>query len=301
MITAPIILFVYNRLDHTRRTIEALQANWLADESCLYIYSDAAGKDTEIDAVNDVRQFIRTVNGFAETMIVERKTNWGLAGSIINGVTDVVKRHGRVIVLEDDIVTSPFFLKFMNEALGWYKNHNSVWHINGWTPPLKGATPGRTFLQRYMNCWGWGTWRDRWDHFERSPERLISRFTRNEINQFNLDGATNTWRQVKKNKKGTLNTWAVFWYATIFLHKGLCLTSEVSFAENIGHDGSGVNSVMEKTERKSLAATGEFTFPAKIEEDPKMMAAIKQYYKKNKKNVWQRAVNKIRRVLRVNM
>ena len=128
---APILLFVFARLDHTKRTIEALAANELALKSDLIIYSDAARSEEEKKSVNQVREFLNSVKGFRSITVVERNKNYGLARNIIEGVTDVCNRYGRVIVLEDDLVTSPHFLSFMNSALDKYETDQRVWHISG--------------------------------------------------------------------------------------------------------------------------------------------------------------------------
>ncbi|MBE0472148.1 MAG: glycosyltransferase, partial [Methyloprofundus sp.] len=129
---APIILFVYNRPWHTQQTVEALQNNLFADQSDLIIYSDAAKNDQACVQVQAVRDYIKTVDGFKSVKIIERDKNRGLAANIIDGVTEVVNQYGKIIVMEDDIVTSPAYLSFMNQALDFYQNENKVWHISGW-------------------------------------------------------------------------------------------------------------------------------------------------------------------------
>ena len=127
MVLSPIVLFVHNRPWHTKQTVEALQQNELAEDSELFIYSDAAKSSKANAAVQEVRDYIYSVSGFKKITIIERKYNWGLADSIIDGVTSIVNKYGRIIVLEDDLVTSPYFLKFMNDALSFYKNEKRVW------------------------------------------------------------------------------------------------------------------------------------------------------------------------------
>ena len=170
---APIVLFVYNRPWHTKQTVEALQKNELSSESELFIYSDASKNKEAEEKVQEVREYIRTIDGFKKVTIIEREKNWGLANSIIDGVTKVVNEYGKIIVLEDDLVTSPYFLKFMNESLEFYKNEKKVWHISGWNYPIFKEQKCGTFLWKKMNCWGWSTWKDRWQYFEKNPENLL--------------------------------------------------------------------------------------------------------------------------------
>jgi acetyltransferase-like isoleucine patch superfamily enzyme len=238
---APIVLFVYNRPWHTVQTVEALLKNELAKESELYVYCDNAKNKDARESVDDVRNYIDTIDGFKKVTVIKRKKNWGLADSIIDGVTKIVNEYGKIIVLEDDLVTNPYFLKFMNEALEFYKNEEKVWHVGGWNYPIETNGLEDVFLWRGMNCWGWATWSDRWNGFNKNVNNTIKIFTKNEIKQFNLDGHQNFWAQVLANKKGAANTWAVFWYAHIFKNNGLCLNPSKSFIQNIGFDGSGDN------------------------------------------------------------
>ncbi|MDZ7760075.1 MAG: sugar transferase [Desulfovermiculus sp.] len=238
---SPIALFVYNRPWHTQQTIEALQKNELVSSSKLFVFSDGPKGEQDEIKVKEVRDYIKSIQGFNDLQIIERESNWGLADNIIDGVTQIVNTYGRVIVLEDDLVTSPYFLRFMNEALEFYKDEKKVWHISGWNYPIDLKGLPDTFLWRVMNCWGWATWAERWQYFERDPEKLVRDFSKEEIKRFNLDGAHNFWGQVKGNVEGRIRTWAIFWYATIFKNDGLCLNPTQKLVQNIGHDGSGTH------------------------------------------------------------
>ena len=238
---APIILFTYNRPWHTCQTVEALQKNTLAEQSDLIIYSDAPKDKSAIDLVNQVREHIKNIKGFKSLKIIERSENWGLAKSIISGVTEVIEEYGTVIVLEDDIVTSPAFLSFMNQALNYYKNNKKVWHVSGWSYPIENISEEDVYFWRVMNCWGWATWQDKWKYFQKDTDYLIDNFSKKMIKDFDLDNSGIFWPQILDNKQGTIDTWAIYWYATIFLNQGLCLNSTQSYVRNIGLDGSGEN------------------------------------------------------------
>ena len=239
---APIVLFVYNRPEHTQKTLDSLAANFLANESELFIYSDAPKNQSETEKVKAVRYIVKNIKGFKSVNIIERDTNWGLAGSIIDGVTNIVNKYGKVIVLEDDMVTSPFFLQFMNKALDYYKYEKNVWHVSGWNYPINSSELEAAFFWRTMNCWGWATWKDRWRYFEKNVDKLIAGFPAKNIYKFDINGAAKMWQQVLANKTGEINSWAVFWYAAIFQKNGLCLNPAMSFVQNIGFDGTGVHS-----------------------------------------------------------
>jgi hypothetical protein len=238
---APIILSVYNRPDHTRKTIEALSNNLLANESELFIYSDAAKDVAAIDEVQEVRTFIKTIQGFKSVTIVERDKNWGLAASIIDCVTHIINQYGKIIVLEDDIVTSPCFLRFMNDALDFYVDNSKIWSVSGYNYPINPKGLGDAFFFRISACWGWGTWKNRWFFFEKDPNKLIQNFSKEDISRFNVDNSYNIWQQVEANKDGKIDTWAIFWDTTIFKNKGLVLYPSVSLVQNIGFDNTGTN------------------------------------------------------------
>ena len=170
---APIVLFTYNRPWHTRQTIAALQKNELADRSDLFIYSDGFKEDQAKIKVKEVRNYIHTIDGFKTVTIRERGENMGLADSVIDGVKAVVNECGRVVVLEDDIVTSPFFLRYMNDALKLYEHEEKVISIHGYIYPVSGKLPP-TFFIRGADCWGWATWKRGWDLFEGDGQKLLN-------------------------------------------------------------------------------------------------------------------------------
>jgi len=278
MTHSPIVLFVYNRLNHTQQTIKSLQQNKLSKQSNLFIYSDAAATETEQENVAAVRAYIKIVTGFKSVTIVEKLDNQGLAESIISGVTEIVNEFGKVIVMEDDLVTAPYFLTFMNDALDFYEDNKKVWHISGWNYPFPDEFNDDTFLWRTMNCWGWATWADRWFYFEKNTDKLISSFSKEDINSFNLDGVHNFWSQVLANKTGKLNTWAIYWYATIFKHNGLCLNPVKSFVDNIGNDGSGTNCGSIDAYKIKLSDSNPFKFSPIIEENKLALSIIQNFY-----------------------
>lgn len=279
---APVVLFVYNRPWYTRQTIEALLKNELADESELYIYSDAARGSKDYAAVQEVRDYIYSVSGFKKISILERKKNWGLADSIIDGVTTVVNQHGKVIVLEDDLVTSPYFLKFMNDALDFYEDEEKVMHVSGWNYPIEAVDNSDVFLWRVMNCWGWATWSDSWLQYEKNVDKVINTFSNEDKEAFNLDGVEDFFSQVVANKEGKITSWAIFWYACIFKNQGLCLNPVKTLVENIGHDGSGVHCSGNINFIDKLSDLSAFNMEAqKIEESLFYVEEVKHKLKKS--------------------
>lgn len=238
---APIALFVYSRPEHTRRTVEALANNEGAKDSVLYVFADAAKSAADTASVEVVRQYIHEIIGFRQVIIIEQSENLGLAKSIINGVTSLCEKYGRVIVLEDDLETSPYFLKFMNEALDFYENTPEVMHISGCRYPAEPFGEDDTFVLRVPLCWGWATWQRAWITFEKDIT-VMKRFDRAMIKRFDFGNTYSYWKQLELNRVGKINTWFVFWYANLFLRDGLSLFPARSLVNNIGMDDSGTHS-----------------------------------------------------------
>ncbi len=275
---APIALFVYNRPAHTRQTVEALLKNELAGESDLIVFSDAPKKPEAAEAVREVREYIRTITGFRSVCIVERDRNLGLANSIIDGVTSVVNEHGRIIVLEDDLVTSPYFLKFINTALEIYQDDEKVMHISGYMFPIDNADLPETFFLRTASCWGWATWDRAWQYFEKNPGKLISEFNVPAIQRFNMDGSNNFWAQVEQNADSLIDTWAIFWYASVFQKDGLCLHPRFSMVNNIGHDDTGEHCGKTDVFSTALASKPVSDFERNIFESALAYARTKEFF-----------------------
>jgi hypothetical protein len=239
---APIALFVYNRPMHTRRTVEALLENEPVAESDLFIFSDAAKKPEAAESVRKVREYIRTITGFKSVKIVERDRNWGLANSIIDGVTSVVNQYGQVIVLEDDLVVSPYLMEYMNAALERYQDDERVMQISGHMFPTDfAATTDAVFLPM-TTSWGWATWARAWEHFD--PRTTgYARLKADAVlrKRFNLDGAYDYFSMLEAQLAGRVDSWAIRWYLSVFLHGGLVLFPRMSLVKNTGFDGSGTH------------------------------------------------------------
>ena len=291
---APIALFVYNRPEHTRRTLKFLKENILADESRLFIFSDAAANEKDEEKVGEVRELIKTIDGFKKVDIIQRKRNYGLAESIIDGVSRLVKEYGKVIVFEDDLIASPYTLRYFNDALRRFEPEEKVMHIGAYMYPLKAerntTSLPETFFYRAATSWGWATWKRAWADFEPDIDKLISQFDSKKINDFSIEGNMNFWNQIKDFKSGKNNSWAIRWYASIFLKNGLTLNPSQSLINNIGHDGSGIHSGLNNIYNVIINDKPITCFPDKIEENPGAYRAIKSFLKHRKGSLWQRVV-----------
>lgn len=242
---APIVLFVYNRPSHTLRTLEALSKNELASESILFVFADGPRDEAsvrELDNIKETRDIIKREKWCKEIHIVESSVNRGLADSIVFGVTLIVNQYGKIIVLEDDIVTSKGFLLYMNDALKKYEEDESVMHIAAYVPGSFPDLP-ETFFFRQTSCWGWGTWLRAWNCYNADPMGILGDIKKSfQVSEFDLDGAYPFSRDLEYNANGKMKTWAVKWYGSVFNKGGLSLHPRTSLVRNIGADGSGTNS-----------------------------------------------------------
>ncbi len=238
---APIILFTYNRVGHTRDLIESLKRNREAAMSRLYIYSDGAKNADDEVAVNEVRQYIEQIDGFAAIDIVKSETNRGLANSVIAGVTQVVNQHGKVIVLEDDLVVAPYFLQFMNDALSTYEDEERVGHIQACDFTQDPSLPP-TFFIKWTGSWGWATWKRAWKLFNPDGKQLLAQLEEQKLTRtFDFDGNYPYTRMLRRQIAGQNNSWAIRWNASLFLNNVLSLNVGRSLVNNNGFDGSGTN------------------------------------------------------------
>ncbi|WP_448636265.1 sugar transferase [Pedobacter panaciterrae] len=285
---APIALFVYNRPEHTARTIKFLQQNELASESRLFVFSDGFKSEADEKNVLEVRELLRNIDGFKSVEIVERKENMGLAKSIIIGVSKLIKDYKQVIVFEDDLITSPYTLTYFNEALSRYRDESKVMHIGAYMYNLKDADLPETFFYRAATSWGWATWESAWEHFEPNIDTLMAKFDKSAKSAFSIEHTMNFWKQMEDFKSGRNNSWAIRWYASIFLKGGLTLNPSQSLVNNIGHDGSGIHSGINDIYNVIINPKPITQFPDTIAESPAAYAAIKGFLKNRKGTLWDR-------------
>ena len=294
---APIALFVYNRPWHTRQTVESLLQNDLSPQSDLFIFSDAAKSEAAKAEVAEVRRYIATVSGFRSVTIVERTENFGLAKSIISGVTKLCEEYGQAIVLEDDLVSSPHFLRYMNDALDLYRDVPEVMHVSGSTYPVAANDAISSYFLHVPLCWGWATWKRAWDHFEKDI-KVMDRFDADMVSRFNFDGTfTNYWEQLELNRDGRINTWFVFWYATVFLTEGLSLFPRESMLRNIGMDGTGVHCGTTDDFDVDVSQEPIALAPIALEVSDEAFERHKRYFHGLRPTLRSRVVRKIKRVL----
>lgn len=260
---APVVLFVFNRPEHTRKTIESLQQNTLSSQSDLFVFADAARNEKDVAEVEAVRSIIDRIEGFRSITVHKQTENRGLAPSVIAGVGSVIRQYGKVIVVEDDLQFSPHFLQYMNEALDRYALDPRVYSIGGYSPPLEmpeGYTED-SYLSYRCCTWGWATWRDRWESvdwemrdyesFANSPIQ-ISRFNR---------GGDDMSHILKLQMAGKVSSWGIRWDYAHFKNDAYCFRPAYSIVGNIGNDGTGVHCGATDKFDVAINMQSSFSFP----------------------------------------
>lgn len=293
---APIAFFAYKRPEHTLKSLQSLAQNPEASQSQLFIFCEGPKKPDDWGLVNQVRQVIRQRLWCKEVHIVEKETNLGCANSIIQGITEVCDRFGRVIVIEDDLILSPYFLHYMNSALDLYADEPRVMQISGhmFAVELKPETDA-IFLP-FTTSWGWATWQRVWKNFD--PEMSgyeTLRKDRKLRHQFDLNGSYPYFSMIEAQLKGEIDAWCIRWYLSIFMKQGLTLYPVRSLVHNIGFDGSGTHC------GKSLSVDNEMTqskilsMPKSLELNYNEVNLVYKYLRSINKplNLLQRIKNKI--------
>lgn len=241
---APVVIFAYDRVDHLKATINALRDNFLAPITDVYVYSDGPKPGVE-GSVSKVREYLSCVAGFKSITVKYSENNQGLAKSIISGVTEIINEYGRVIVLEDDIVTSPYFLNFMSDALDFYEKDLNIWSVSGYTLPKKYFLVDKyinedVFLHPRPMPWGWATWSNRWDknNWDGDFTSFIKyKDVRKKFNKLGDDMSM----MLNAQLDGQINSWYVRWAYSAMTARMKTIYPVISLTANLGHDSSGTH------------------------------------------------------------
>jgi hypothetical protein len=282
---APIVLFVYNRPWHTKKTIDALKNNELAGESDLFIFADNSIDEKNKESVDSVRSLVKTTDGFKTVNIVERESNCGLANNVISGVTEVIDRYNKVIVLEDDIVCARTYLKYMNKLLSYYQNNEKIYSVTGYTYPIEIPVNYRydVYFSPRASSWGWGTWKDRWEAVDWKVKDY-NNFIKNPqlIKSFNSGGEDLT-KMLKQQMNGEIDSWSIIWSYAHFKNNSYCVFPTKSRLKNIGTDRSGIHT--SKTNKFDVELYEEETDLNLTEEaifDQAIINNFKEFFSQNK-------------------
>lgn len=295
MKTAPVLLFTFNRPVHTRRTIAALADNELAAQTRLIIHSDGPRNHADQNGIEQLRAELRETRGFASITLIEQPVNQGLATSIVTGVSDALQQHDRVIILEDDMLTSRYFLRYMNEALEMYQHSDAVASIHGYTYPI--ASPlAESFFLKGADCWGWATWRDAWQLYRDDGQQLLDELKSSGLlARFDFNHSYPYTQMLKRQISGKNNSWAIRWYASTLLADKLCLYPGRSLVHNIGNDASGEHSAAQSAFDTTPSSTPIALQALPTEESAQALSAFSEFLRNTHPGVLQRLIKRLRR------
>jgi len=285
---APIILFTYKRPQHLSETLHSLAQNPLARESHLIVFSDGAKSIEEQEAVEAVRAIVADIKGFGQVEIHTSPHNQGLANSVIQGVSQVLAQYRTAIMLEDDMICTPDFLRFMNEALVYYQNHPKVFSLSGYSFPLEipKEYPHSVYALPRASSWGWATWQDRWQKADWEMKDFeVFKQDRTSQRRFNEGGADLT-PMLFKQQKGLVDSWAIRWIYTHFKHEAYAVYPRVSHIRNIGVDGSGTHSPKTDKYKSKLQEDSEYTFTKDLRVDVTILAELQRFFKRSYIRTW---------------
>lgn len=298
---APIIVFVYNRAEHTKRTLSLLGKNFLASDSDIFIFADGPkdnASDEQKNKILDTRKVIREDFGFKSVTLTESEKNKGLAPSVIAGVSSIVEQYGKCIVVEDDLETSPYFLTYMNDALEVYKNTENVACIHGYVEPHKKELP-ETFFIKGADCWGWATWKRAWDKFNPNGQELLDEIHRRHCEKhFTFGNSFNYIRMLEDQIAGRNSSWAIRWLASAYLNDMYCLYPNETLVLNVGFDGTGTHCDNEKIKPRELV---NHKINVEWQEPVECKLAwneYKKYFRSQKKSIIKKIFNKIKKILK---
>ena len=302
---SPIVLFCYNRPWHVEQTLTALSKNELADQSVLYIYCDGPKENATEEQINNIkltREVVRREKWCKEVFIIEAEKNKGLANSIIDGVTNVINKYGKVIVLEDDLVSSPYLLKYMNTALNFYESYNGVFSVSANRPPLSKMEIPADYEYDVFACLrsystGWGTWKDRWDKVDWSMDDFDKcKQNPNMLKALNRLGEDFP-PMMQMQEDGKIDSWAVRFGFAHFKHHSVAILPCNSYVTNIGFDGTGTHSgTVANLYENDLSKVAEN--PKMLDmvyEDDRIINAFYSSFYPHKRPLWQKVMNFIAR------
>ena len=305
---APIVLFVYNRPWHTAQTLIALSQNELAKESDLYIYADGAKENADAEQVfkiQEVRSIIRSQKWCRNVYFIESDTNKGLANSVIAGVTEIVNKFGKVIVLEDDLITSTAFLEYMNQALEYYKDSKSVFSISADLPPndkliIPADYKYDVFASLRNYSWGWASWADRWNQVDWNVNASHDIFTNKQLQAAFNRGGEDLTNMLHMHTNSQIDSWCIRFTLSHFIHHAVSILPCCSYVKNIGFDGSGVHCLgsennlhaKERTNIDLLSKNREPNFLPYIYEDKRIINQFYSYFLPQKRPLWQKMINR---------
>lgn len=280
--TAPLVIFSFNRPNKIKKLFKSLKKNRLSKFSKIYIFQDNFKLEKDKKNIEQNIHFFKCLKGFKKIKFILRKKNYGFYKNFYSGLNYFFKYEKKGIILEDDLIVSRYFLNYMNDALNKYESNKKLWHISGWNYDIKIQNKYDAYFGKHISSWGWATWRDRFLKYEKEPQKLL-KWTNKQIRKFNLNDSYNFYSQIIRNNIGAIDTFAIFWYATIFKNKGFTLFPKKSLVINngIGKDATHTKKTNFFINHK-ISQKKSFIFPDEVIEDTIISKKIENYFKQER-------------------
>jgi hypothetical protein len=274
-----IVVFSYNRLANLKLLINSLLENYESRFSKIYIFQDNFKNKNEEHSIKEIKNYINNIKGFKKKIICFRKKNYGLSKNITTGITRVFLKEKKAIFLEDDLVVSKYFLSFMNKCLEYYQDKKKIWSISAWNYNLRINDKYDAIITQHPSAWGWATWSDRWIYYKKNPEQIINSWSDKDIKSFNLDNSYDFFSQIERNYKKALDSWAIFWNATVFTNNGFSICPKKSLVLNLGFNKNATNTkIANKLHSTNLDnCTKNFVLPKIIKENKVFRKKLKKF------------------------
>ena len=291
---APIVVTVFNRSEHTKKMVNSLLNNNLADRSEIYFFCDNYKKASQKIEIEKTIRFLNQVVGFKDKKIIIREKNYGMVKNTLCAVDYICSHHDKFIFLEDDAELSSHFLIFMNACLNYYKDKKKVMGITGWKYPCGALQDNnKVVFTRLGESWTWATWKDRWEKYNRE-DSIMTKFTKNMKYEFNFHNTNLFWNQLVGNKSKRMHTWSIYWYAAFFLNQGLCAAPPESLVINTGNDGTGTHTKKNNIFHTKITNKTSFNFNDNIEEDNEYFEKLKIFFSSHKPSLMKRITFRIK-------
>ena len=281
----PVLIFGYDRPEHLNNLLMSLRDNPEIKETVGYLYIDGASDKTDKEKHKETIKIAKKDWGFREQHLVLRNKNYGCRDNIIEGISEIIKNKKKLIILEDDLVVSKYFLDYMNKALNIYEGNKDIWHINSWSHPKLSYFKSRTAISPTISPWGWATWEDRWDKFidgNYHNQNLISNTSPENIRKFNFSNLYDWENIIIQSLKNNASIWDAYWYQAIYVNNGYSIFPSISHSQNYGFDGTGVHCGINDEFKTRLTTHKTKHFTQKRSTNQLYHFSYKLFYRRNK-------------------
>jgi hypothetical protein len=276
-----VAIFAFNRPNHLLNCLNSIIKNPQSDKFDFVIFVDGPRNSDDAKYINESIQVAKNFAKYLNINVIANEVNLGLSKSLVSGINKVFNSADQIIVIEDDLIVGRNFLDFMMNGLERYRDDIQVASIHGFTYDFLKQDESSYFLQG-ADCWGWATWKDRWESVEWDSKKLLEDLRNlNLLRSFDLEGAYPYSRLLERQMLGKVDSWAIRWHASMFIQGRFTLYPSKSLVENTGFDGSGTHTKQSLEVRDYKIDEVKISeFPKTIEENPIVLKQLKYFLRR---------------------